>query len=179
MPIQLPHVSALSTEHVVRAFNKQFLAAENTLLCGGADEPYYIPPIDQRPASIWFRSDYVRSALHEVAHWCVAGRVRRQQEDYGYWYTPDDRNGVQQAAFFAVEARPQAIERRFCDALDLPFQPSVDNLSLVIDPDALQLFADRLEQYYQQYARQGLPRRATLFFDALKVLLVSSERNVT
>ena len=32
--------------------------------------PYYEPGT---PSVIYFREDFDRSALHEVAHWCVAG----------------------------------------------------------------------------------------------------------
>jgi elongation factor P hydroxylase len=54
--------------------------------------------------------DYLASALHEVAHWCLAGVERRKLEDYGYWYSPDGRSRGEQSAFENVEARPQALE---------------------------------------------------------------------
>ena len=80
-------------EALVGVFNHVFQAADATILCGGAAEPYYEPGA---PSVIYFREDFVRSALHEVAHWCVAGPVRRGLPDYGYWYAPDGRNADQQ-----------------------------------------------------------------------------------
>ena len=52
------------------------------------------------------------SALHEVAHWCIASAGRRRCRDYGYWYIPPPRDATAQTEFFAVEARVQALERR-------------------------------------------------------------------
>src|SRR5690606_31386666 len=72
--------------------------------------------------------DYFRSALHEVAHWCVAGAERRTREDYGYWYAPDGRDATQQANFLHVEVMPQALELLFCAACGHDFRVSLDNL---------------------------------------------------
>src|SRR5690606_17895265 len=85
-------------------FGEQF----NTLLVGGKEEPFYRSSRNGEQAEIHYRHDYFRSALHEVAHWCVAGEARRQQDDYGYWYAPDGRNAGQQKAFEQVEVLPQA-----------------------------------------------------------------------
>ena len=76
----------LDAAQLVALFNRAFEATDNTVLQGGADEPYYVPG---QPSCIYFRADYARSALHEVAHWCVAGVRRRRFPDYGYWYSPD------------------------------------------------------------------------------------------
>ena len=163
----LSHKPLVTAQRLIDVFDRLFVDAENTRLRGGAEEPFYAPPKGGEPATIWFRADYVRSALHEVAHWCLAGVARRQLPDYGYWYTPDDRNAAQQAAFFSVEARPQAIERSFCEPLGLPFRASVDNLSLAIDADALQAFECRLDLAYRSYMTMGLPARAALFRNVL------------
>ncbi len=169
------HPSPITSEHVIQVFNAQFQATENTCLCGGADEPYYEPAIGQKPAIIWFRADYVRSALHEVAHWCLAGSARRDLADYGYWYTSDDRNTDQQTAFFAVEARPQALERYFCEALKLSFRASVDNLSLTIVDAVLQGFNERIARCHRRFAADGLPKRAALFCDGLSIAATAYE----
>ena len=105
-------------------FAKQF----NTQLVGGAAEPYYCAPHEGNPAEIHFSHDYFRSALHEIAHWCVAGDERRQRNDYGYWYAPDGRNAEQQREFEKVEVMPQAWELLFCAACGHPFRVSMDNL---------------------------------------------------
>ena len=115
----------LSAADIEQAFADCF-ADTGTRLCGGFDEPFYRAG---PPAEIHYREDYVRSALHECAHWCVAGAERRLQDDYGYWYTADGRNAAQQQAFEDVEVVPQAIESLFCEALAIPFAPSVDNLT--------------------------------------------------
>ncbi len=163
----MPEVTAAA---VIEVFDQCFAASEHTRLVGGAAEPFYQPAVGQRLAEIQFRADYVRSALHEVAHWCHAGRARRRLPDYGYWYTPDDRNADQQAAFFAVEARPQAIEKLFCQALGIGFRASVDNLNLQISEQDLAAFDQRLEQARLDYLSAGVPSRAARFIAALSKL---------
>lgn|SRR5690625_3874663 len=101
----------------------------NTLLVGGAKEPLYTPWNENEPAKIYYTRDFFRSALHEVAHWCIAGPERRQLEDYGYWYAPEGRNAEQQLAFEMVEVRPQALELLFCAATAHPFLVSCDNFN--------------------------------------------------
>ena len=155
----------LDARQLMRLFNREFLASDKTELIGGAPEPYYEPGAPDR---IYFRADFVRSALHEVAHWCVAGRQRRQLPDYGYWYSPDGRDADQQQAFFAVEARPQAIERCFCKAIGIPFSPSVDNVGTQIEPQQSRRFEARIHEWCNQFERTGLPLRASRFITALR-----------
>ena len=112
-----------------RLFRDTFFASYRTLLEGGAEEPLYLPAADAQEAHrIIYTRDYFRSALHEVAHWCIAGPGRRRQRDYGYWYAPDGRDERQQAAFMRVEVAPQALELLFCAAIGHPFRVSMDNL---------------------------------------------------
>lgn len=146
--------------------NRRVLSQWNTCLRGGHAEPFYLAPAAGRPAEIRFTLDYERSALHELAHWCVAGNARRLIDDYGYWYAPDGRTGEQQQAFFQVEVRPQAIEHHLCDALGLSFDVSVDNLTsqAVSGIDSFRL---AVEQEYRQLHDNGLPHRATLIRDCL------------
>lgn len=150
---------------VVAVFNQLFQGPERTLLVAGASEPFYLPG---EPSQIFFRADYVRSALHEVAHWCVAGRRRRALSDYGYWYTPDGRSDERQAAFFSVEAKPQAIESVFCEALNVDFAPSLDNLAHASSDATLQAFVDRISAWRTRLLDGGLPHRALLFKAALE-----------
>ena len=158
-------VEPLDAHQLVRLFNQEFSESDKTELIGGAAEPYYQPG---SPHRIHFRADYVRSALHEVAHWCVAGRRRRQLPDYGYWYSADGRDAEQQQAFFAVEARPQAIERYFCEAIGIAFSPSVDNVDAQIEPQQLRRFEARIQEWCNQFERNGLPLRASRFITALR-----------
>jgi elongation factor P hydroxylase len=157
----------LRSHDIIAIFNGLFGAEENTLLCGGLEEPFY-QPSGSDPARIGFRYDFCRSALHEVAHWCLAGSARREVEDYGYWYTPDDRCELQQAAFFRVEVKPQALEAIFCEAVGLQFRVSLDNLSIAITQDRVDLFAGEVDAAKRRLMAQGLPLRAQLFHQALK-----------
>lgn len=111
-----------------RLFAGCFASDQNTVLVGGAEEPFYQPAEHRQPAKIIYTRDYFRSALHEVAHWCVAGPARRQLPDFGYWYAADGRDARQQAEFQQAEIRPQALELLFCAAAGHPFRVSLDNL---------------------------------------------------
>lgn len=120
----------LNNTQVEKVFNSSFSVCYNTILTGGFNEPEYIPSTKEHPAFIQYRADFVRSALHEVAHWCLAGEKRRQLHDYDYWYSSQDRGQVQQQKFFEVEVKPQALEWIFSSAAGVDFKPSADNLSL-------------------------------------------------
>ena len=122
---------------LVRCISEAFAASlgddYHTELVGGASEPFYQPPAGAHPAQLYFREDFPASALHEVAHWCIAGKARRKQQDFGYHYIAGPRDAKQQATFFELELRTQSLERAFAHALGLEFQPSADNLQADID----------------------------------------------
>ena len=147
-------------------FDRLFLREYNTCLRGGAAEPIYVPARSAGELHrVIFRSDYFSSALHEVAHWCIAGPLRRQQLDYGYWYVPDGRDAEQQLRFEQVEARPQALECLFTAACGRAFRPSADNLGA---PELdLRRFAGAIHQRLREYCEHGLPPRAEGFRRAL------------
>ncbi|MEC8158959.1 MAG: elongation factor P hydroxylase [Pseudomonadota bacterium] len=156
-------------ESVIAVFNGVFRETDHTVLRGGAAEPFYEPGA---PSVIPFREDFDRSALHEVAHWCVAGRTRRKLPDYGYWYATDGRNAEQQSAFYSVEVKPQAIEALFCEALDLTFAVSVDNLSVDVNCSKIIEFKAAVDRQIVRFRQQGLPDRARRFSNALTLLAV-------
>jgi elongation factor P hydroxylase len=108
--------------------NERYLPDYHTILLGGFDEPFYLAPKQGRAAQIQFTRDYFRSALHELAHWCIAGEKRRKRDDFGYWYAPDGRTQEQQDAFFKLEIKPQAIEWALSLLCGVKFDVSVDNL---------------------------------------------------
>ncbi|MBF7072515.1 elongation factor P hydroxylase [Glaciecola sp. MH2013] len=115
---------------LIKLFNECFRESENTILVGNADEPVYLPASNGESFDrVIFTKDYFSSALHEIAHWCVAGKQRRRLVDYGYWYLPDGRDAEQQKRFEQVEVTPQAIECAFSKASAIKFRVSIDNLS--------------------------------------------------
>ena len=74
-------------QDIIKIFNDTFFASFNTKLELGGDEPIYLPADAGTPHHrIIFARGFYASALHEIAHWCVAGPKRRLLEDFGYWY---------------------------------------------------------------------------------------------
>jgi elongation factor P hydroxylase len=154
---------------IERLFSHAFYRQYQTRLCGGASEPLYSAAKTQtNPTSeskIFYRLDYFASALHEVSHWCIAGKQRRTLDDFGYWYLPDDRNADQQEDFQRVEKKPQALEMLFSIAANYPFQVSLDNLSQ--SENDLPAFREAVRQQAMEYCNNGLPERAAVFFQTL------------
>lgn len=122
-----------SPQEIISVFNHTFFQQYNTKLIQGEDEPLYLPANEQVTYhQVIFAHGYFASALHEIAHWLVAGAKRRLQEDYGYWYEPDGRNEQQQAEFERVEVLPQAIEWALALSCGVSFDVSSDNLSGIV-----------------------------------------------
>lgn len=159
------------SQRLERTFDACFASAYRTRLVGGALEPLYEPasPVEGRPCSLLhYREDYFASALHEVAHWCIAGPGRRELVDFGYWYAPDGRSAAQQRAFERVECKPQALEWFFSKACARPFRVSADNL----DGRGAGLqdsgcFERQVLQQALLWQRSSLPARALQFYRAL------------
>lgn len=153
-------------QQLVAIFEHCFRDSERTCLVAGALEPFYRPAGDEHGLHrIEFSHDYVASALHEVAHWCVAGPARRLQEDYGYWYAPDGRTGEQQAEFERVEVRPQALEWLFSLAVGVRFRVSADNLAQGLGPS--EAFKDAVHAELLRLCRDGVSARTETFCRAL------------
>lgn len=151
-------------------FDSQFRKQYQTILRGGFDEPFYkASDLSQVDHCIGYRSDFLASALHEVAHWCVAGESRRLKDDYGYWYIPDGRTREEQLLFFQAEALPQALEKYFhkCIGSHL-FHLSIDNLHGLVSRQEELEFAAQVEIHYQKCIRGDLPIRGKVFSQALK-----------
>lgn len=142
-------------------FNNDKLDQMPTRLVRGDGEPEYFPADTHDVARIEFAHGFFQSALHEISHWCVAGRHRRTLNDFGYWYEADGRNEQTQAIFEQVEIKPQAIECLLSLALDRYFYVSQDNLNADFDTSKSTFAADVLIQatnYLNQ--PQHLPRDA-------------------
>ncbi len=158
-------------QEICQLFSNAFEQRYQTVLVGNQPEPIYLPageegagPLERH--RILFYQDYPRSAFHEVAHWCVAGKERRQKVDYGYWYQPDGRTSEQQSAFERVEIKPQALEWIFCKSAGLPFCISADNLSGQNSGTEARFKQNVLAQV-QLYMNNGVPARAKRFSSAL------------
>lgn len=145
------------SQHLEQLFQVCFFLDYQTVLVGGAAEPLYTPAAGTQSAHIHYTRDYYRSALHEVAHWCIAGESRRKQQDYGYWYAPEGRTLEQQAMFEQVEIRPQAVELLFCAAVGHDFHVSCDNFSSHQSDDE---FARRVWHEAIHMLSEGAPQRA-------------------
>lgn len=163
-------VQTLDADEMVRLFNRTFLYAEQTELVMNGSEPLYLPAAGSRPYHrIVFAHDYVRSALHEISHWCVAGKVRRHLLDYGYWYAPDGRNAEQQATFLKMEVKPQAYEWLLSICAGVEFEVSLDNLNANIENRAQQelKFTEQVLATGLSTLRDGLPKRLQKMCNAL------------
>ncbi len=168
------HRVLFSSATLEQLFEGCFWHSENTRLIGGAAEPLYVPAglpcagEAQAYHRLYYREDYFASALHEIAHWCIAGPARRLQRDFGYWYEPDGRSAAQQSAFQTVEVRPQALEWCLAQACGHPFRVSLDNLdggAVARASEARFLRAVIAEG--RRLQQQGLPPRAARFFATL------------
>ena len=169
-------------EVLIRLFDEIFYAEYNTRLVRGQDEPIYLPANEECDYhQVIFAHGFFASALHEIAHWCIAGEERRGQIDYGYWYQPDGRNEREQKAFETVEVKPQAIEWAFSIACDFPFHFSLDNLDGA-PADALG-FKSAVANELSQMLNFGFPKRAGQFINVLRAnyqrdFEVSAQRHV-
>ena len=159
----------LDQRAICECFNSVFADSHQVQLRGGGAEPDYLPPRAGAPAQLVARQDFAASALHEVAHWCVAGARRRLLPDYGYRYVPPPRGELGQAQFFALERRVQAVELLFSQIAGVRFVASAD------DPDFALTELWRFEQqvraqvagWQQGTSQDAPPPRATQFACAL------------
>ncbi len=117
----------MDDRQIAGRFNARFGRRAGTMLLGGAPEPLYLPGDGRRPALIRYTRDHAASALHEIAHWCLAGDRRRRLVDYGFWYRPPPRSAAEQARFYAAEVPVQALEMALAAACGVPFHFSADN----------------------------------------------------
>lgn len=163
---------AQQVDELIVLFDNLFAASDNSRLQRGDDEPVYLPADEYCSYHrIVFAHGFFASALHEIAHWCIAGPERRRQVDYGYWYTPDGRSPQEQLAFEQVEVKPQALEWIFSKACGKKFRISIDNLNAgQQDPAACpRSFERAVWQQLVAYCQLGLPTRAGRFYEALSV----------
>lgn len=149
-------------QEICNLFERTFGTEYSVRIEGGASEPLYEPASGELKAVIYFRDDYASSALHEIAHWCIAGKDRLAQVDYGYWYEPA-RDAHAQRQFELAEAKPQALEWILSVASATEFRVSYDNF---IEAPSSSL-KQAVQKEVTNYLRAGLPPRADEFVNAL------------
>ena len=150
---------------LIHLLNEHYLNHYKTILVGGFDEPFYKASQGSDLAEIRFTQDYIRSALHELAHWCVAGSERRKTDDFGYWYANDGRNQQQQNEFYKVEIKPQAIEWALSLICGVKFEASIDNLQQQVT--GAELFEQQLHQQLKQYCSNGFNKKTRALIQTL------------
>ena len=159
----MPH----HADDLVRLFNQAFSITENTRLVKGLEEPIYLPAADGVAyARIVFAHGFFASAMHEIAHWCVAGKERRKLADFGYWYKPDGRTNEEQALFEQVEVVPQAFEWILSMAAGYRFSISADNLIGENRDD--RAFKRSVLKEVERRFETGLPDRLSVFVGVLQ-----------
>ena len=147
----------LTDREIAGCFNVGLGRQHRVRLVGGACEPEYLPENDSRWAVLRYSHDFARSALHELAHWCIAGRARRKRVDFGYRYQPPPRTQLQHESFVRVEIPVQALELLLCTSCHVPFRVSVDDVADALNRE--RDFADAVADYAQRYIHSGLPPR--------------------
>lgn len=154
-----------SIDDLITLFNQTFSETHNTRLICCEPEPIYRPADNDCPFHrIVFAHGFFASALHETAHWCVAGTQRRLLEDFGYWYEPDGRSAQRQAEFERVEVKPQALEWIFSQSANFDFHFSADNLEGDAKPS--DEFMQNVYLQVQTYLK-NMPNDAKTWSDAL------------
>ena len=153
-------------QDLITIFNECFSTDYNTQLVKGDQEPIYLPEDEHRSYhAIFFAHGFYSSALHECAHWLIAGKQRRKLVDYGYWYVPDGRTAEQQSVFQRVEVKPQAIEWILSKATGYQFSVSADNLDGA--EYNTQVFKQAVYLQVLTYCNKGLTQRTNRLYQAL------------
>lgn len=161
-------------QDLIVLFNRCFAKEYNTRLVKGDDEPIYLPADQNRSYhALFFAHGFFSSALHECAHWLIAGEHRRTLIDFGYWYVPDGRSIEQQSLFQSVEVKPQALEWILSVAAGHKFRVSIDNLN-GDEADTL-AFKQAVHNQVLNYCKQGLSQRAQHLRSALCDFYKTSE----
>ena len=170
--------TGLDQAQICACFNALFEARYRVQLRGGGAEPDYFPPTESAPGALVAREDFATSALHEAAHWCVAGAARRALPDYGYVYLPPPRSAIDQQLFFSSELRNQAVELYLAVSAGVAFRASADDPDLGFsDLAAFELEVRALVAQWQGPAllqrHSAPPQRAVLLGAALSAALLA------
>jgi len=160
--------STRTADEIISLFDLLFGEPQNTVLRHAKKDPEYLPCDAFNPQNrVLFANKFATSALHEISHWCIAGKERLLQVDYGYWYEPDGRSPQQQERFLNFEANNQGLEWILAIACNIDFHISTDNLDCN-ETDRLkqnQEFALKVLYSTLNYLERGLPPRAKMFVE--------------
>ena len=150
-------------QDIITLFNRCFSEKYKTFLVKGNEEPLYLPASHTQPYhALFFAHGFFASALHETAHWLIAGKERRKLEDFGYWYAPDGRTQEQQTLFQSVEIKPQAMEWILSKAANFRFRISLDNSDGEEQEEETLTFKINVYEQVKMYCEKGLPLRAQM-----------------
>lgn len=172
-------VEPLQVAWLIANFNQWFAHLDTVLVNGikiGKREPeYFAHSIDThgkvQPAKIVFAHGFFSSGLHEISHWCIAGKKRRERDDFGYWYAPDGRSEQEQKHFEQVEIKPQAIECLLTLSCGKAFKVSQDNLHANFDTSQSTFVHDVCEQAIKFWQTgEKLPTDAKTLLSNLQML---------
>ena len=153
------------TKDLVTIFNELFYHSFNTRLeAAPSVDPLYLPLSKNCPYHrLQYANGFFASALHEISHWCIAGKERHFLKDFGYWYKPEGRTAEEQSRFLKAETKPQAIEWLFSAAAGKEFHISLDDFSGK-NADG---FEKDVKKQALSYLDQGPPPRAATFLTSL------------
>ena len=171
----------MQTEEIAALFNLLFSSSTSvyhqaTSFYYGGSEPYYqswsrTASRLVQPARLISREDFPSSALHEISHWCIAGIVRRSQDDFAYWYQPEGRSEQNQQRFYQAERIPQAIECLFSKSAGITFRPSFDDFNDSEQSETMRRrFVRSVDLQVAEFRKkpERLPYRARIFLANLK-----------
>ena len=109
-------------------------------MCASGCSPHFIFRVERRSPSIKHQKEidlqsfFSGKTLLEVCftNWHITAS-REICDDkltiLAYWYSPCGRSSREQEQFEQVEARPQGLEKLFCEIWSVPFSPSLDDFS--------------------------------------------------
>jgi len=163
----LLHEDSEKLQRLEVLFARLFSGSEQAVLVRAlTSDPVYFPKSELRDFNeIHFANEFFSSALHEIAHWLIAGCDRRTRIDFGYWYKPDGRNPAEQELFEQFEARNQGLEWILSVAADHNFHVSTDNLSG--GKVGGESFAQAVRTHALLFLRNGLSGRCKVLVDGL------------
>jgi len=156
---------------LIRKFSYVF---PDLIIKGGVEEPFYEAPKGNSKAILYFRSNYPRSLLHELCHYCLSGETRRQLDDFGYWYFPCGRTADEQLLFEKVEARPQGLEKLMCEIVGITFIPSLDDFS---GRPASEDFLKHLDEAYHEMLLAPPPTAKRALSALTEIAIISQNKN--